>query len=193
LPKKQGHYPKEFEWDAQVSSQRIVAIKILLVILFKLVDYREVLEEPCSEDVCGHFWEDSSFLLIFLSSGVVVIFSSSVAASYARIARIAWTNRKKGFEKKRLGDNGGGGGTWNQSLISFRGNFEVRWGGIRRFMKSPFPPRPKKPPLTTPLKRHFRGNKIVRKKGRTKGKNVSNFGSFLFTVSDPFIFSCLKI
>jgi hypothetical protein len=45
----------------------------LLLLVLRGVRVGEMLEEPRTEDVCGHFGEDSSLLLVLLASIVILL------------------------------------------------------------------------------------------------------------------------
>ena len=55
-----------------------------------------MLEQPCSENVGGHFGKDASFFGILFAGGVVVVAAvGAVAAADAGVARVAWNVVKK--------------------------------------------------------------------------------------------------
>ena len=56
--------------------------------------YRQVLEQPGSEDVCGHLGEDPSLLGVLFAARIVVVAAvGAVAAPYAGVAGVTWKIR----------------------------------------------------------------------------------------------------
>lgn len=48
-----------------------------------------MLKEPSAKNVGGHFWEDTSLLLVLLTIGIIVFFSRTFPTSNASVASIA--------------------------------------------------------------------------------------------------------
>lgn len=65
-----------------------VCVSVHIRIQDTSITYRQVLEQPRSEDVGGHLWEDTAFLLVLLAIGIVVLLPGTLAAAYASVARV---------------------------------------------------------------------------------------------------------